>query len=135
MVHVAALTEGDEVRARIVRGVVIAVRGRQHDFRRADDTEILYRRQGSERSALPIAPRTDTDIPPAPIAEMVDGLPMRPTTALTGTTSAAKADCRRELRPIDGVEEAVLAPDRHRSWRPVIRGSSDKFDRGADGLW
>ena len=94
MVHVAALAEGREVRVGVVSRVVIAVRCRQHDLRRTNNIKILDRRQGLERSALPIAPSTDAGVPPVPVAEMVDGLPMRPTTTFTSAPCSAEADRR-----------------------------------------
>ena len=113
MVHVTALAKGCEVRAHVVGGVVIAVGGCQHDLRCADDAKILDGWKSLECSPLPITPGTDAGIPPASVAEVVDSLPMRPATALTSAAGSAEADRRRELRPVDGVEEAVLAPDRH----------------------
>lgn len=115
MVHVAALAEGREVRVGVVGGVVIAVSRSQHDLRRANDAKIVYRRKGLERSPLSIAPCARAGIPPAPISEVIDRLPVRPPAALTGSACPAKTDRCGELPPVNGVEIAVLAPDRHGS--------------------
>jgi hypothetical protein len=50
MVHVAALTEGREVRVGVVAGVVIAVGGRQHDPCCTDSVEFFDGRQGLKSS-------------------------------------------------------------------------------------
>ena len=94
VVDVAALAEGCEVPVEIIGGVVIAVRGSQHDAGRTDATEIFDRRQATQRTALSIAPSSDAGIPPAPITEMVHGQPMRPTAALAGATRPPEADRR-----------------------------------------
>ena len=118
MVHVTTLAEGCEVGVGVVGGVVIAVSGGQHDPCRANDAEIVHCRKGLERSTLSVAPCAHAGIPPAPISEMVDRLPVRAPAALTGSAGTAEADRGRELAPVDGVEEAVLAPDRHGSHHP-----------------
>jgi hypothetical protein len=78
-----------------------------------DDTEILDRRQGSQRSALPFAPSADTGTPLATISQMEDGVPMRTIASFTSASGAAEVDRRRKLRPGDRVEEVVLAAGRH----------------------
>ena len=113
VVHVTTLAEGCEIAVGIVGGVVIAVGGRKDNLRRTHEAEILDRWHRSEWSSSPVTPCTDAGIPPASVAEMVDRLAMWPATPLTGPASPAKADRGRELRPVDGVEEAVLPPDRH----------------------
>jgi hypothetical protein len=118
VIHVAALAEGREVGVGVVGGVVIAVSGGQHDLRRANDAEILDRRKDLERSSLSIAPSAHTGIPPAPVSEVVDRPSVRPTAALTGSASTAEADRCRKLAPINGIEEAVLTPNGHRSQHP-----------------
>lgn len=109
----AALAEGYEIALEVVGGVVIAVSRSQYDPRRTDEAEILDGRKAAQRTALLIAPGADAGIPPAPITEMVYRLPMRPTAALAGATCSPKTDRGRELRLVDGVEEAVLRTDRH----------------------
>ena len=129
VVDVAALAESHEVTVEVVGGVVIAVCRGQHDPRRTDDAEILDGWEALQRTALPIAPGANAGVPPAPITEMVDGLPVRPAAALTSTACPPEADRGRELRPIDRVEEAVLPADRHRSINPQPKLSANELDR------
>src|SRR3954451_10562420 len=111
MQHVAPLAEGGEVRVRVVAGVMIAVGRCQHHLGRAESAELLDRRESADGPALTVTPRSNGRIPPASVAEMVDHPPVRPTADLTDTARPAEADRGRKLWPVDGVEEAVLAPD------------------------
>jgi hypothetical protein len=114
MVHVAALTERGEVLVRVVAGVVVAMRGRKHHPGRAQTSKVLEARQALESVSPPIAPAAGRGIPPASVAQMVDRLPVRPSASLAGASRPLEADHGGELRPVDWIIEAVLAPDRHR---------------------
>lgn len=83
MVHMTALTEGREVRVGVVGGVMIPVSGRQYNASCTDNAELFDRWQSLKPSPLSIAPCTEAGIPPAPVAKMVDGLPVWPAAALT----------------------------------------------------
>ena len=114
VVHVAPLAERREVGVRVVGRIVVAVGGSQDHPRRP------YRLQhvvGIDRQAddLPhsVTPGTRLSVPPAAIAEVPNGLPMWTPAALTAALGATEADHGRQLWPVDGVEEAVLAPDRY----------------------
>ena len=88
----------------------------QHDFRHPDPShEIIEARRAGYRLPLLVALGAQLTVPPAAIRETVDLLPVWPPTPLAAATSPPKADHGRELRPVDGVEEAVLGPDRHDS--------------------
>ena len=114
MVHVAPLAEGREVSVRVVGRVVIAMSGGQdHSGRSYRLQHVIHLDGEANNPAFPIAPGTDLGVPPAAVTKMPDGLPMWTPAAFTAPFGAAKADHRRQLRPVDGVEEAVLAPDRH----------------------
>ena len=113
--HVAALAEGREVGVGIVRRVVVPVGCGQHHPGSAGTAEDVSLRSDPDPPAPPVAPPAGVSVPPAAVAEVVDYLPMRPPAALAAASSPAEPDQRRELRPVDGVEEAVLGPDRHRS--------------------
>jgi hypothetical protein len=114
VVHVAALAEGGEVLRPVVGRVMIAVPGRENHARGSHTPENIIRpdRQTDEASGS-ITPGARLSIPPATVPEMKDALSMRTQTDLAAPLSPLKADHSRELAPIDGVEEAVLAPDRH----------------------
>ncbi|KQQ37520.1 hypothetical protein ASF58_23415 [Methylobacterium sp. Leaf125] len=114
VVHVAALAEGREVLGPVVGGVMIAVPSSQDHACGPHPFEDIIRpdRQTDEASGS-ITPGALLPIPPATVPEMKDALPMRTQTDLAAPLRPLEADHGRELRPIDGVEEAVLAPDRH----------------------
>ncbi len=112
--HVAPLADGHEIGVAIVSGVVVAMARSQDHPRRPHGAEhIIAIDREAHNPPRPIAPGSGLSVPPAAVAEMPDGFPMRTPAALTAAPGASEADHRRELRPIDGVEEAVLAPDRH----------------------
>ena len=132
VVHVAPLADRYEVHVPVVGGVVVAVAGRQDHPRRPYGSEnVVLSNRKADGLPLPVAPGTDLRVPPAAIAKVPDGFPMRSPAALTAALGASKADHRRQLRPVDGVEEAVLAPDRHggtEAWR------LDRLSHGAQSL-
>jgi hypothetical protein len=111
--HVAALAEGGEVGVRVVRGVVIPMGCGQNDPGPASVAEDVYLCRDPDPAAPAVAPAARIRVPPAPITEVVDHSPVRPPAALTAASRPPEADHSRELRPVDGVEEAVLGPDRH----------------------
>lgn len=63
---------------------------------------------------MSVTPATHGCIPPASVAEMIDRAPMRAAADLTASTRAPEADRGREFAPVDWIEVAVLASDRHR---------------------
>ena len=65
------------------------------------------------RLPQPVTPAAGVHIPPATVAEVVDDPPMRSPAAFAAPPCPSEPDHGRELRPVDGVEEAVLGPDRH----------------------
>ena len=71
--------------------------------------------QGDLTASLIEAARVwgDASLPPATIAEVVDHPPVGPPAALAAAFRPPEPDHGRELRPVDGVEEAMLGPDRH----------------------
>ena len=114
MVHMTPLAERREVGVRIVGRIVIAVCGGQDHPRRPHRLQhVIGINREADDPPCPIAPGTGLSVPPAAIAEVPDGLPVWTPAALTAALGAAEADHRRQLRPVDGVEEAVLAPDWH----------------------
>lgn len=112
--QVATLAKGYEVGAGVVERVVVAVRGSQHHTRPAGAAEhVIAAELQSDQTPTAVAPALDLHVPPATIAEMDDHLLVRSSAALASSSGPAKADRGRKLRPVDRVEEAMLAPDRH----------------------
>ena len=112
--YVAALAEGCEVGVRVVGGVVIAMGGCQDDIGPASATENIHcSGPDPDPAPPPVAPATSLSVPLAPIAEVIDHLPVRTPAALAAALRPAEADRHRQLAPVDRVEEAVLGPDRH----------------------
>ena len=112
--HVAALAKGREVGVRVVGRVVVAMSGGKDHPRRPHGLEHIVRpNRETDDPPSAIAPGTSLSVPPAAVAEMPDGLPMRSPAALTAALGATEADHSRQLWPVDGVEEAMFAPDRH----------------------
>ena len=119
--HMAALAERGEVRSRIVAGVVVAMRGRQHHPCAAHVPKHIVGTDGNAHNpGTSVAPGADLIIPLATIPEMEYDPPVRALASFATTASAPKADHRRELRPVDGVEEAMLGPDRHEPTLPQL---------------
>jgi hypothetical protein len=125
--HMAALAERGEVRSRIVAGVVVAMRGRQHHPCAAHVPKHIVGTDGNAHNpGTSVAPGADLIIPPATIPEMEYDPPVRALASFATTASAPKADHRRELRPVDGVEKPgsqALVPAQSlsgRSCRPPL---------------
>ena len=90
----------------------VEVGGRQVDARRA---RIASRGgQGQpDKAPASVAPDAALFVPPATIAKVADQLPMRSGAVLTAAPGTLEADHSRQLRPVDGVQPAVLRADRH----------------------
>ena len=111
--HVAALAEGREVGVGVVGGVVIPMGSSQHNSCSVNQAEDVGPCRDPYPPAPAIAPSASLRVPPAPVAEVVDHPPMRSSAALAAAPSPTEPDHGRELCPVDGVEEAMLGPDRH----------------------
>ena len=110
----AALAERREIGVDVVGGVVVAMCRGQHDPGPAHGPEDIYSAgRDAHAPSAPVAPGCGLRIPPSAVAEVDHGSPMRSATALAASPGSAEPDQRRELRPVDRVEEAVLAPDGH----------------------
>jgi hypothetical protein len=70
-------------------------------------------------------------IPPPSIAEMPDQTAVGSSTALAASLRTAEADDSRELGPVNRVEPAILAADRHR----FLRSSVEKLQNEYGGLY
>ncbi|NGM37384.1 hypothetical protein G4G93_26305 [Methylobacterium sp. DB0501] len=124
--HMAALAERRQVGVLVVGGVVVAVGRRQHHLGDPDPSEQVFVAQPMPEPTTPtVAPTRDLVISPASIAEMKDPLQVRACACLASSSRPAEADCVGELGPVDGVEEAVLRPDRH-SCSPIYRFNKAK---------
>ena len=115
VVHeMAALAERHQVARVVVGGVVISVRCGQDNARGSNlHLEISSWSTGSDPPPLPVPPGLSPLIPPAAITKMADGPAVGAAAPLTLTFGPAEPDHSRELRPVDGVEPAVLRADRH----------------------
>ena len=113
VIDVASLAKRDEVGVGVVRGVVVSMRGGEDHLRSPQALKLVQAGQNGHGASLPVSPCSAGRIPPAPVPEAVDEPAMRSAAPLTGPAGPAEPDHGRKLRPVDGVEEAVLAPDRH----------------------
>lgn len=111
--QVASLAEGREVGVRVVRGVVVPVGRSQNDPCSTGPTEDVGRYPDPDPPAPAIPPPARLGIPLAAVAEMIDHPPVRAPAALAAALRPPEPDHGRKLRPVDGVEEGVLGPDRH----------------------
>ena len=114
--HVAPLTERRQVSVSVVGRVVVAVRGRQYDA--GDLHPPGFHRLGCGQgaplqAAPPIAPAGRLSIPPTSIAKVLHVLHVQPSAPLAPAPRPHEADDGRELQPVDRVEMAMLAADRH----------------------
>ena len=69
----------------------------------------------------PGSPHAGLVIPPAAISEMIDQAAVGSPAALASPLRTTKADDGRELGPVDRVEPAMLATDRHWPLHPPLR--------------
>ena len=91
----APLAEGREVGVRVVRGVVIPMRGSEDDPRPTGTTEDVAPHPNPDPPAPAIAPPAGFRVPPAAIPEVVDHLPMWPSAAFAAALRPAEADHHR----------------------------------------
>jgi hypothetical protein len=126
MAHMAALTKRREVSWPVIARIMVEVRGGEYDARdphwswrlNAGESglhpcQLLRRRQAANPSALPIAPALCVLVPPSPITQVQHVATVRATAMLATSFGAAEADDGGELAPIDWIEPAVFARDRH----------------------
>lgn len=114
--HVATLAEGLEIARGVVAGVVVEMASREEHPRRAEAGQTRGRGGRAERgedTPSAAAPDLALLIPPPTVAEMIDELAMRPPALFTAAVGAGEADHGGELRPVDGIEPAMLRADRH----------------------
>ena len=102
--HVAAMAEGCAVGVRVVGRVVIPVGGCRDDTGSPVAAEDTSARPDPDSTAPVIAPAAGSSIPPTPSAEVVDYLPVRSPAALTAALRPTKANCHRQLAPVERVE-------------------------------
>lgn len=124
--HVASLAERGQVTRAVVAGVVVEMRtGQDH----AGAAERQGRRdacqaglcadhgRGARQRPYPPAPAITPAgagvVPPGAIAQMHDVAPVRPSAMLALPLGAVEADQRGQLTPVDRVEPAMFARDRH----------------------
>ena len=123
--HVAALAPGREVGRRVVRGVVVPVCGGKHHPRRSNGREQLVGTNGeTDDPPSPVPPGRSLLVPPPSVTEAEHRPAMGAPTALAPTLGTAEPDHHRQLTPVDRVEEAVLAPDRHDGDRGTGNGEA-----------
>lgn len=110
--HVAALAERREIILCAVRRIVIEMGAGQHDPCRADEREDVVA-GGSNPASPAIAPDTTARIPPPPVAQMYDDLPMRSVAMVAAPLGAREAHELRQFAPVDRIEPAMFGADRH----------------------
>ncbi len=114
VLEMAPLAERHEVARPVVGGVMVPVSSREHHTGGPHlHWEVLDLQRTPDLPTCPVAPCRALRIPPASIAEVTDHPPMRPPAFLTLALRTLEADEGGELRPVDGVEPAVLGADRH----------------------
>jgi hypothetical protein len=84
--------------------------------------------QSPQRSASARAPDLVVLVPPAPIPKMTDQAAVGSPAALTSALGATEADDGRELGPVDRVEPAMLATDRHRLCALLLRKAQNSTE-------
>lgn len=112
--HVAALAERLEIPEIVVRRIVIQVGGGENDP--GAQAVVRFRRQGclpADRPTPAVTPALLPDVPPPPIPQMADKLPMRSAAPLAATLGTLEPYHPADLRPVNWVEPAVLRTDRH----------------------
>ncbi|MBB3941618.1 hypothetical protein GGR39_003299 [Novosphingobium fluoreni] len=124
--HVAALAERGEIARAIVAWVVVQVRGSEHDARHAQgcgwidagkarlhESQLSRGRQAADRPALAVTPAGLLLVPPYTVTQVLYRAPVRAPAVLATALGALEADQRGQFAPVDRVEPAVFARDRH----------------------
>jgi hypothetical protein len=111
--EVAALAERAEVAEGRVLRVVVEVGRAEVDEARASGRVLDDVRPGG-RPARVVAPAPGRLVPPPPVGELGDGRAVRPAARLAAAERPAEPDQAADQRPVDRVEPAQLAADRHR---------------------
>lgn len=110
VLEVAALAPGGEIRIAVATGVVLTMAGRQYWHRQSRARQIG---RAPHRPPSVRPPGAGLRIVPAPVVEADDDVPVRPTALLAAAARSFEADHRRELRPVERIEEAEFGADRH----------------------
>ncbi len=110
VLKMAALAPGGKIGIAVPAGIMLTMTGRQDRHRQPRARQIghLPQRLPPVRS-----PSSGLRIPPAPVVEADDEVSVRPSTSLAASTRSFEADHCRELRPVDRIEMAEFAADRH----------------------
>ena len=75
--------------------------------------QLVGRWQAAKPPALPVAPVSGVLVPPDTIAEVEHVVAVRATAMLAAPLGAAETDEGGQLAPIDRIEPAMFARDRH----------------------
>lgn len=126
MAHVTGLAQRRQIARPVVAGIVIEMRaGQDHAgpaerLRRCDARQAGLRMdhrggagQAPHPPAPPVAPARGAIVPPGPVAEMDDVVAMRSPAMLAPSLGSAEPDQRGEFAPVDRIEPAMFARDRH----------------------
>ena len=124
VIEMAALAEGGEIAVVVVGRVLIKMgAGDAHQGGRDRQLQLIRpgigQRSLADQPPAPVPPPLDLIVEPASVAEMIDGLVMGPAAMLASALGPAEADRGGEFAPVDRVEVAVLASDRHRG-QPLL---------------
>ena len=124
--HVAPLAQRREVAGPVVAGIVVQVRGGEHDMRRRQwgrgrdpgqcrlpARHVRWRGEASHPPPAPVAPAGGRLIPPDAVPQVQHAATMGSAAMLAAATGALEADERRQFAPIDRVEPAMFGRDRH----------------------
>src|SRR5690349_5481444 len=114
--QMAALAERPEIAVAraAMRRVVVEMRRRQHDLSHPCRRIRGWGGRGDPAS-FAVAPDLALLIPPAAVAEMLDGPAMRSAACLAMPPGADEPDPVTDLRPVDRIEKSQLRSYRHRS--------------------
>lgn len=104
------MAKGRTVPGRVVRRVAVAG-GQDHACGSYGTKSIVGPTRRTDEALCPVTPGALPSVPPAPIRQMEDAPSMRTGADLATSLGSLEADHGREMRPVGGVDEAVLAPD------------------------
>ena len=117
----ATLTQRLQVPRPVLGWIMVEVRTGQHHARLIPGEgrgQLSGSWQPPQRSASARPPDLMVLVPPPSIPKMIDQAAVGPPAALASPLRTAEADDGRELGPVDRVEPAMLAADRHLATSP-----------------
>lgn len=113
MEQVTARAKGGQVPILVFGGIMVQVRGGQHDTGELQVLEVSARRKANGLSQVIFPGVRVTRIQPTAIRQCVDEMPVRAVAAFTAALGTIKANAMGDIGPVGWVEAAEVVADGH----------------------